>query len=118
MSPPADLGEAGLDLWRRITDAYDLSDAESALLGEACRTLDSCQALEAVVRAEGVKNESPQGVRAHPCLVELRQQRSTLIRLLKALAIPEDEADRPLWRERRWSPDGEAKATTDGETVR
>lgn len=37
-------------------------------------------------------NESLQGVRAHPALVELRQQRMAFTKLVAALAIPADDA--------------------------
>ncbi|MGB3772871.1 MAG: hypothetical protein WBA00_17170 [Rhodococcus sp. (in: high G+C Gram-positive bacteria)] len=40
-------------------------------------------------------NESPQGVRAHPALVELRQQRLAFTKLVAALAIPADAVPAP-----------------------
>ena len=48
--------------------------------------------LEKIIRAEGVTNVSPQGVRAHPALVEARQQRVTLAKLVASLRIPMDDA--------------------------
>ena len=42
---------------------------------------------------EGVTNVSPQGVRAHPALVEARQQRVTLAKLVASLRIPVEEEE-------------------------
>ena len=79
---------AGRRLWSSVTDAYDLDEHERAVLVEACRTADALTALDAVVRAEGPLLDGPQGVRAHPALVEARQQRVVLARLLAALRLP------------------------------
>jgi hypothetical protein len=77
-------------LWSSILADFTLAAHELTLLLEAARTLDAVQRLEAIVAAEGVLHESPQGVRAHPALVEARQQRLVLARLLAALRIPAD----------------------------
>lgn len=53
---------------------YELGEHEQVILLEACRTVDALQQLEDVVNREGVTHMSPQGVRAHPALVEARQQ--------------------------------------------
>ncbi|WP_238390912.1 MULTISPECIES: hypothetical protein [unclassified Mycolicibacterium] len=58
------------------------------ILREACRTADSIDALQAVVDRDGVLNSSPQGIRAHPALVELRAQRLCFAKLVAQLAIP------------------------------
>jgi len=50
--------------------------------------------LDAIVRREGVIVSSPQGEKAHPALVEARQQRVVLARLLASLRIPIDEEGR------------------------
>jgi hypothetical protein len=70
---------------------YELDRHEETLLREACRTSDSLDDLQALLEAEGVMSESSQGVRVHPALVELRQQRVTFARLLTALRIPTGE---------------------------
>lgn len=88
---PPHLKAGGKRLWRTVTDDYELGEHEQVILLEACRTVDSLQALEDVVNAEGVTHLSPQGVRAHPALVEARQQRVTLAKLVAALRIPLDE---------------------------
>ncbi|MHA3021273.1 terminase [Mycobacterium sp. BMJ-28] len=72
--------------------AFDLEEHEIAILREACRAADAIDALQAAVDRDGVLNTSPQGVRAHPALVELRQQRLCFAKLLSALAIPSDDS--------------------------
>ncbi|OZD37461.1 hypothetical protein CH252_32965 [Rhodococcus sp. 06-1477-1B] len=71
---------------------------EVALLGEACRVQDRLSALDDIVRAEGVTVDTPHGVRAHPALVEARQQGTVLARLIASLRIPDEQGDRPQTR--------------------
>ncbi len=86
VAPP--MQAAGRRLWSSVTDVYDLEEHESAVLVEAVRTADALTVLDAVVRAEGPLLAGPQGVRAHPALVEARAQRVVLARLLAALRLP------------------------------
>jgi hypothetical protein len=85
---PAGVGTEGRRLWSAVTREYDLSEHELVLLRRAVRVADACGSLQAVVDVEGVMV----GDRAHPALVELRQQSITLARLLVALRIPADDA--------------------------
>jgi hypothetical protein len=57
------------------------------------RTVDVLDELEARVAADGVMLSSSQGDRAHPALVEARQQRITLARLQAALRLPAGEEE-------------------------
>lgn len=88
---PAGLKPGGRKLWRSVTDEYELGEHELSILLEAARTVDALDGLQRIVREEGVTNASPQGVRAHPALVEARQQRVTLAKLIASLRIPLDE---------------------------
>jgi hypothetical protein len=54
--------------------------------------VDSLDDLQALLDAEGITSESSQGLRVHPALVELRQQRIAFARLLTALRIPTGDA--------------------------
>lgn len=91
---PTGLKAGGRKLWRSVTDDYELGEHELSILLEAARTVDSLDELQRIVRDEGVTNTSPQGVRAHPALVEARQQRVTLAKLVASLRIPlEDEQE-------------------------
>lgn len=94
---PRGLGLAGKRLWRSVVDDFDLTEQELALLRQAARTVDLCDRLQAVVDDEGpMVSAKDDGQRAHPALVELRQQRITLARLLVALRVPigDDDAAR------------------------
>jgi hypothetical protein len=81
---PEGLRAAGRALWRSITGDYELEEHEERLLLEACRTADLCDDLAGVVDAEGVLVDG----RTHPSVVELRQQRILLARLIVALRVP------------------------------
>jgi len=90
---PAGLKTAGRKLWRSVTDEYELGEHELSILLEASRTVDALDALEKIIRTDGVTNVSPQGVRAHPALVEARQQRVTLAKLVASLRIPLEDTE-------------------------
>ena len=75
-----------------LVDAFELGTHELVVLDEACRTLDTCDALADVIDAEGLLVAGNGGVpKMHPAVVELRHQRTTLARLLVALRVPTDE---------------------------
>jgi hypothetical protein len=97
---PEDLGPGGRALWTSIADVFELAEHERALLHEACRVADRLDALDAVVRLDGVTVSTPQGLRAHPALVEARQQGVVLSRLVASLRLPDDDEpeDRPQRR--------------------
>jgi len=88
---PSGLKAGGKKLWKAVTEDFELGEHELSVLLEACRTVDALDALEKIVRSEGVTHSSPQGVRAHPALVEARQQRVTLAKLVASLRIPLDD---------------------------
>jgi len=88
---PRGLRTPGKQLWASVVGDYDLDQHETALLVEACRTVDVLDQLDAAVRRDGPLVSSPQGQRAHPAAVEARQQRIALARLLAALRLPAGE---------------------------
>jgi hypothetical protein len=89
--PPAPKGAApsGRALWRDVLGKYDLEEHELALLREAVRTVDDLDGLAAVVANEGMTI----GNKVHPALVEARQLRIALARLLGALRLPAGDED-------------------------
>ncbi len=98
-TPKPPFGAAGAKLWADVTDALVLDAHEERLLLELCRTADTCDALQAVIDRDGVLADSSQGVRAHPALQELRQQRIAFARLVSALGLPDGlnrERTRPV----------------------
>lgn len=88
---PAGVTGSGRPLWTSTVAQFELDEHELAILREACRTADAIDNLQAAVDRDGVLNTSPQGVRAHPALVELRQQRICFARLVAQLGIPAGE---------------------------
>lgn len=63
-----------------------MPEHELGLLLEACRTSDDLDRLAAVVAVEGVVVDG----RPHPALVEARQLRIVLSRLIASLRVPDD----------------------------
>ena len=74
-------------LWEQVTERFDLDEHESGILREACRTVTDLDALADVIARDGVIDADG---RVHPALVEARQQRITLTRLVASLRLPED----------------------------
>jgi len=95
-------------LWVSVVSDYDLDEHELCVLTEATRTVGLLDELDAAVRAEGALVDSPQGRKAHPAIVEARQQRVVLARLLAALRMPVGEAgdEQANARPRRRGPRG------------
>lgn len=94
--PPGEVGKSpeAQALWHSVADDYELDEHEAALLRQAVLTVDLLAMLQANVEELGAVVESPQGVKANPAVVEIRQQRVVLARLLAALRLPTgDEAD-------------------------
>ncbi len=107
--PPEGLKGAGRKLWREVMAVYELEQHELLLLREACRVSDRLDELAALVERDGAVVDSPQGERAHPALVESRQQQITLARVLAALRLPAgEEGDQASGRrpQRRTGPRG------------
>lgn len=84
---------SGARLWRKVLEEYDLEEHEMGLLVELCRLRDRLDALDVVIRAEGVMLNGPQGRRAHPAVVEVRQQGIAYARLTSALRLPAGEEE-------------------------
>lgn len=91
--PPTGTAAAGVKLWQAVLEEYELEEHELLLLREMVRTVDALDALAARVATDGVLLDSSQGERAHPALVEARQQRIALARLQAALRLPAGEED-------------------------
>ena len=88
--PIAELGPAGEALWARITAVYELSPAELEVLWQACATADLIDYAQAALEdAPLVVKGSVGQDRAHPLLSKVAEQRVTLARLLRELALPQ-----------------------------
>ncbi len=93
--PPAPRGTraSGRALWTAVLGRFELEQHELALLGEAVRTVDLLDTLAAVVERDGAVLTGPDGLpRVHPAVVEARQGRLALTRVLAALRLPDEAA--------------------------
>jgi hypothetical protein len=71
-----------------VLSDFELAEHEMALLRQAVRVADLCDQLQAIVDAEGPMLRVEGVRRTHPAVVELRQQRIVLARLVVALRVP------------------------------
>lgn len=99
---PSKLGPAGRALWRNVTADFDFGASELAVLAAACRQADDVALLEAAIVADGVTVTGSQGQpRLNAALTEVRQGRLALAKLLGALALPDEDDDRPMTASQR-----------------
>ncbi|SFO52706.1 hypothetical protein SAMN05216207_107811 [Pseudonocardia ammonioxydans] len=78
-------------MWDAVLGDFELEEHELALLREAVRCVDTLDQLDAIVRADSGPID-PSG-RVHPGVVEARQLRVTLARVLAALRLPSGDED-------------------------
>lgn len=90
---PTGLDAPGRKLWASIVADFELAEHELAQLEEAARTRDLVGRLRDELDGSPLMLESSQGMRLHPAVAELRQQRLTLARLLATLGVPGLEED-------------------------
>jgi hypothetical protein len=97
---PAQLGAKAAKLWRGLVNAYELRPDELRILEDACREIDLVERMEVeLADAELVVPGSTRQPTAHPLVEEVRLHRALTARLLNALRLPDDAADRaPLHR--------------------
>src|SRR5215211_5032764 len=92
----------GEQLAEQVRGRFDLEPHEEVLLSQACATLDIVEGLERALERDGLLQRTPTGTRASAAVVELRQQRQLLGRLLASLRVPDtDEGRRPQRRPAR-----------------
>jgi hypothetical protein len=82
---------AGQRLWHAVLSGYELAEHEMTLLVQACRVADVCDELQTLVDADGPVT----GKRVNPAIVELRQQRVVLAKLIVALRVPLGDQEIP-----------------------
>jgi len=85
---PEGLGSRGRAFWDEVTSSYDVELDARITLAEACRTLDTLDALAAIVDTEGPMSTGSAGQSTvHPALAEHRAQTASLLALLKKLDL-------------------------------
>lgn len=93
---PRELGPRGRKFWRTTLAVIELDPDSMELFREACRTLDSLDALSRAIREDGTTIRGSEGQpRLHPAFAEIRGARALLGRLLKMLDLPYGEEERP-----------------------
>lgn len=98
-SGPPGLGEAGSAFWSEVTAEFELSPADRALLGRACRALDRAASIDRITTAVPsiVRSEKTGRVFANPAFAQVNEVDRTIAALLRELCIPlpgEDEGVR------------------------
>ncbi len=90
---PPGLGKAGTALWKSIIPTYELRADELRMLADACREADIVQRLEDELSEAPLMVQGSQGqLVASPLVSEVRQHRTVLAGLLKALKLPDSPA--------------------------
>lgn len=96
-------------MWREITNTYELSPGELAMLARACVTVDTLAAMDAEVAEQGLSVKGSRGQVIPNRLVKVRVELDRLLDVqIRALNLPmpgEDEG-------RRRSPAAAAAAYT------
>lgn len=91
---PADLGEAGTALWRRLTDAYEFAPWELTVVELVVRQCDDLDLLDRAIRDGGIMAAGSQGqTRLAQVVGEARQARASIARLLGQLHLPADSVN-------------------------
>lgn len=99
---PDGLEKAGKRVWTQILAEFDLDSRELLVLEQAARQADAVAALEAEVASSGLVGRGSSGQpRLSQTVVELRQARLALSKLLGELALPDDDGETAAGRHAR-----------------
>ncbi|WP_448005330.1 hypothetical protein [Agromyces bauzanensis] len=108
--PPEVLGSRGAAFWRELQAVNEFEAKETALLLEACRTLDRITELDELVSEDGLTIVGSTGQKVlHPAIAELRQQQAAFGRLVGSIELEEDEQAADLFRHRRAKAGADAR---------
>jgi hypothetical protein len=90
LDAPEGLGKAGLSLGQAVLTECELTPGETALLVEACRTVDELEAIsQALASGPAVVKGSTGQPKASALFAEARAHRLVLGKLLEQMALPE-----------------------------
>jgi hypothetical protein len=76
-----------------VTAAFDLDESASAVLVQACYTVDELADLRAKLGEIEPVIESSQGPRMHPLFAEVRARRLLLAKLIRDVGLPKELPD-------------------------
>jgi phage terminase small subunit len=84
------LKPAGRAFWRRVTAVYELAPGETALLVQACKTLDVLARIDRALAREGLVVAGSTGQRrAHPLVAARADQVRTLETVIRGMCLPQ-----------------------------
>jgi P27 family predicted phage terminase small subunit len=87
-APPADLGEAGLQLWARVAGEFELPRHALSVLEGACRMADRAQQAREIISREGLTTlDNRRNVKQHPAVEIERTSLAALQRSLKCINV-------------------------------
>lgn len=96
-TPPTKLGPKARKFWRETAEIYELSPAETLILEGACREIDIIERLQKELEGADLVVPGSMGqATAHPLLQELRMHRQAFGSIVKQLALPEVEDEKPM----------------------
>jgi hypothetical protein len=99
---PEGLGARGAEFWREIHGVARFEPNDTALVMEACRTLDVIDALASAIATDGLFTKGSMGQDVlNPAVAELRQQQAAFGRLIGLVSLPEKEKAQDMWLHRR-----------------
>lgn len=89
---PKGLATRGRAYWSHVIGEYELTESETHVLLEVCRTLDNLDRLAESIDRDGAMVVGSQGQSVlNPAMTEARGQRLALHRLIAALSLPDDD---------------------------
>lgn len=96
-TPPTKLGPKARKFWRETVEIFELSPADALVLEGACREIDIIERLQKELEGASLVVPGSMGQdTAHPLLQELRMHRQTFNSIVKQLALPEAEDEKPM----------------------
>jgi hypothetical protein len=78
-----------------VTADFDLDESASAILVQACYTVDELADLRAKLAEIDPVIKSSQGTRMHPLFAEVRARRLLLAKLIRDVGLPKEMPDDP-----------------------
>lgn len=93
MNKPKDLSAAAKRIWDDVTRDYEIDDAGSLILLEACRAFDRREEARGILKAEGcVVTDRFGQKKAHPACGIERDSAATLMRAWRLLGLDQQPA--------------------------
>jgi P27 family predicted phage terminase small subunit len=97
--PPKSLSHEAKDLWRKITEGWQLDESALKLLEMACESLDRMREAQRIIKEQGLTTADRYGKSvAHPCVLIERDSKQSFLRFMRALELDVEPAREVLGR--------------------